>query len=146
MLARPVKEFSLAPAFFRCLAILTLAGSWVFGCTQVSAPAVFESTRDQAPKVPVVFVPGVTGVELRHRVTGKTVWGKGGNLLGPHHRGYATARPVTDGAVGTRLEPGAVILKIRLLGIFRGTIYQQLVDLFEANGYRWGDLETPKPD
>ena len=114
------------------------------GCSQ-TAPPVVEEVRTADDRVPIVFVPGVTGVGLRERTTGKAVWGLGHNLLKPHDRGHAIARPLVKGYGGPDLLPDDVILQLRLLRVLRLNVYQQLLDLFLANGYEHGDLEHPRP-
>lgn len=113
-------------------------------CSQVPAPILSADSSDTV-RVPVVFVPGVTGVELRDRSTGELVWGRGRNLLGPFDRGYRLARWLPAASAMPRLEPGRAILELRLFGIVRRPVYRSLVDLFEANGYRHGHLEDPRP-
>jgi len=104
-----------------------------------------ETARAASPRTPVVFVPGVTGVALRDEATDKPVWGKGKNLMRPHDRGHGIARSVTASHAGPRLLPDGVILDLRLFGVVRYRIYQELVDLFVANGFRFGDLAQPTP-
>ena len=116
---------------------------WVVGCTQVSPPVV-ETEVAASVRTPVVFVPGVTGVGLRDTATEEFVWGKGKDLLRPHDRGHGLARSVTASHPGPRIVPGGVILELQLFGLIRFRIYQPLVDLFLANGYRLGDLEHPR--
>jgi hypothetical protein len=95
---------------------------------------------------PVIFVSGVTGVALREVAKGRFVWGKGGNLISPHDRGYATANPIVEDAGGPVLEPAGAILGLKLFGLLRFDVYQPLVDIFDANGYRIGHLESPQPE
>lgn len=121
-----------------------LAVSVLVGCAQVSPPVV-ETTTSRSVRAPVVFVPGVTGVELRNASTDRIVWGLGKNLLRPHDRGHGAARSVTDDHPGPEIVPGQVILDLKLFGFLRYGVYQRLVDLFVANGYRWGDLKDPRP-
>jgi len=114
------------------------------GCSQVSSP-VQETVPVASERRPVVFVPGVTGVGLRDESTQELVWGQGKNLIRPHDRGHGIARSLTASHPGPRLLPGGVILELKLFGFVRFKIYQELVDLFQANGYRLGDLEHPRP-
>lgn len=109
-----------------------------------AAPPVMAQAEISSDLVPVVFVPGVTGVGLRHRVTGKAVWGRGNDMLGPHDRGHGTARPLFEGRGGPDLVPDGVILNLRLLGFWRIRVYQPFLDMFESNGYQFGDLEHPR--
>ena len=125
------------------LAILVLIVGGV-GCSQ-APPPVIETAPPVSVKTPVVFVPGVTGVALRDGVTGRYVWGRGKNLIRPHDRGHGMARSLTASHPGPQLVPGGVILDLKLFGLIRFRVYQQLVDLFRAHGYRLGDLEHPRP-
>ena len=118
--------------------------SWV-GCSQAPPPNL-EGVRATAGQTPVIFVSGVTGVGFRDVATGKFVWGRGSDLISPHDRGYAIARPIVEGHGGPELEPAGAILSLKLLGLFRIDVYQPLVDLFEANGYQVGSLDSPEPD
>jgi hypothetical protein len=79
--------------------------------------------------VPVVFVPGVTGVALRDAATGEVVWGEGRNLLGPDDDGARLALNSGDG-----LEPVGPIDEIRLFGIHK-PIYGPLRELLVRAGY-----------
>jgi len=125
------------------LAILVVA-TGTAGCSQVSVPAR-ETTLQASTRTPVIFVPGVTGVGLRDGSTDRFVWGKGKNLIQPHDRGHGMARSLTTSHRGPQILPGGVILNLRLFGFVRFKIYQPLVDLFLANGYRLGVLEQPRP-
>ncbi len=125
--------------------LLSASSVWVSVCTQIQPP-VSEPVLETADKTPVVFVPGVTGVGLRDRVTKEIYWGTGKNLIGPHDGGYREARPVGTQAGTERLEAADVILKLRVAGVFKKVVYQPLVDLFETNGYQLGDLASPRPD
>jgi hypothetical protein len=104
-----------------------------------------EPSPGDSRRLPVVFVPGVTGVELRDAETHDTLWGRGTNLLFPRDRGYATARALQPGPSRSSVEAGEVILRLRLAGVVRKPIYQPLVDLLESHGYRLGDLAAPQP-
>jgi len=87
----------------------------------------------EPPSVPVVFVPGVTGVVLRDSGTGEVVWGEGRNLLGPHDDGSRLAlRP------GDAIEPAGPIDEIRLFGIHK-PIYGPLRTLLTRAGYVPGE-------
>lgn len=99
-----------------------------------------------SPTVPVVFVPGVTGVELRETGGTRILWGKGRNLICPRDHGYNIARAIEAGPSRSGVEAGEVILQLRLAGVVRKPVYQPLVDLLESNGYRVGDLARPRPE
>lgn len=127
----------------RILVALAAAG-WCATCSSVSPP-ILETDVAASSRVPVVFVPGVTGVGLSDKATRKLVWGKGWNLIRPHDRGHGMARTLSGSHLGPQLEPAGAILDLRLFGIVRYSIYQELVDLFVANGYSHGDLQSPQP-
>jgi hypothetical protein len=126
------------------VAVVLVSSLWI-GCSQSPPPEVEAQLQAAADRVPVVFVPGVTGVGLRDRTTGEVTWGKGNSVISPHDRGRGTARPLFANRGGPDLVPDGVIRNLRLLGILRVPVYQPLVELFEANGYRFGDLEQPEP-
>ena len=123
------------------------AALWIT-LTAMGVPASEQPRKvgDGSPRVPVVFVPGVTGVELREVGSGKILWGQGRNLIFPRDHGYSVARPLTPGVAGTGVEAGEVILRIRLAGVIRKQVYQPLVELLESRGYRLGNLRDPQPE
>lgn len=138
---RPRQRRQTRDSMVWALLVLVVGG---LGCSQVPPP-IDETALPVSGKTPVIFVPGVTGVGLRDVETGEYVWGKGRNLIRPHDRGYGTARSLSQGHSGPRILPGGVILDLKLFGVVRFRVYQPLVDLFEAHGYRFGDLERPQP-
>jgi len=81
------------------------------------------------PSVPVVFVPGVTGVVLRDSKTGEVVWGEGRNLFGPDDDGSRLALGPQD-----VLEPVGPIDQISVFGIHK-PIYGPLRELLIRAGY-----------
>lgn len=96
----------------------------------------------------VVFVPGITGVQLRDQQTGKVLWGTGPRLLFPRDRGYGVALPIQSPQKESSETPDGVeafapIEKIRLLKIFGKDVYGPVFDLLTANGFRRGDLAAP---
>lgn len=93
------------------------------------------------PRRTIVLVPGMTGVELLGRQSGKRVWGGGANLIGPHDGGYQIALPITQHNEA-KLEPGQAIDQIRL-GPVTKPIYGPIAKLFEDHGWRRGDLASP---
>ncbi len=128
--------------FFLCF----LVSLWSLACSGVSLPVVEPSLRS-SDRVPVVFVPGITGVELREANGGKLVWGNGRRLLFPHDGGYSMAYPLSPTSPATgQVESGEVIEQIRLLGIIRKEVYGLLARVMEENGYRRGELEKPRPE
>jgi hypothetical protein len=92
-----------------------------------------ERPSAEPPSVPVVFVPGVTGVVLRDSKTGEVVWGEGRNLLGPDDGGSRLALGPHLGP-DTALEPAGPIDEIRVFGIQK-PIYGPLRELLIRAGY-----------
>lgn len=107
-------------------------------------PAPRAAPAGNPPEVPVVFVPGVTGVVLRDTRTGEVVWGEGRNLLRPRDQGYGLALPLVEGSGQPVLEPVAPIERLNLFGI-RKPIYGPISDLLTGAGYVRGRLESPRP-
>ena len=112
-------------------------------CGPRTAPRV---VPPEPPEVPVVFVPGVTGVVLRDARTGEVAWGLGRNLLRPHDGGYGLALPLGDQDAGLPvLEPAAPIEDLVLFGIHK-PIYGPIASLLAEAGYVQGELEAPRPE
>ncbi len=120
--------------FIPCVALLVAACSSV---TLPYDPAAMELDSRRT----VVLVPGMTGVELLDRQSGKRVWGGGANLIGPHDGGYRIALPISRQGEAA-LEPGRAIDRIRL-GPITKPIYGPIAKLFENHGWRRGELATP---
>jgi hypothetical protein len=118
----------------------------VLCCSSSAPPTSVGLLQASSSRSPVVFVPGVTGVELRDESSQKIYWGIGRNLLTPRDRGYRVARPIGSHGGAPALGPGGVILQLRVAGIFHKLVYRPLVDLFIANGYKLGDLASPRAD
>ncbi len=93
------------------------------------------------PRRTIVLVPGMTGVELVERQSGKRVWGRGANLVGPHDGGYSMALSIIRKA-GDPLDPGRAIDRVRL-GPVTKPIYGPVARLFEEHGWRRGYLASP---
>jgi hypothetical protein len=110
----------------------------------LAPPPVLENPRPAEERSVVVLVPGATGTTLVEGSTGRMAWGLGANLLRPRDGGYELALPLQplQGAPSA-LEAGEVIRVVRLAGLIRKPIYQPIVDLLEASGYRLGDLDAP---
>jgi hypothetical protein len=114
-------------------------------CSATQEAPVLALLRDTSEKVPVILVPGITGSELRDRVSGELAWGKGKNLLFPRDGGYTLALPIeAKSGSEPRLEAGEVIDEVRLAWI-RTPVYGPIAKLLQANGYRRGDLVDPNP-
>ena len=117
------------------------------GCSGWRAPRLTASApAADAPRVPVVLVPGVSGTELRERATGEVVWGTGARVIAPHDGGYASALPIAaDDPATARVVAGAVIEEIRLAGLIHKRVYGAVLEALEGAGYRRGDLDHPRP-
>jgi len=117
-------------------------------CAGGPPPPVHPGLRQKAEKIPVVLVPGLTGVTLEDRETGRVLWGRGWNLLFPRDGGYRLALPLTDpgsdGFVPSDLAAGEAIRSVSLLG-FTVAIYGPIFRLLEDHGYVTGDLDRPRP-
>jgi len=126
------------------LLLLVALASVALGCAPRRVP-VLEPLQAIEQKTPVVLIAGITGSMLRDRETGKVQWGNARRFFTPHDGGYALARPIAPG-VEDRLEAFSPILTVKLLGIWKFDVYASLVRLMEANGYRMGDLDDPRPE
>lgn len=129
------------------LLALLLAFLVLTSCGGRPAPFVDPARVDIEKRV-LVFVPGITGSVLRDPLSGKVAWGVGRNLVGPKDGGHRLALPIgTATAItpGVHLEADGILESIRLLGL-KKQIYRPLIDLFTANGYTLGDLESPRED
>jgi hypothetical protein len=128
-------------------ALLVVAGISLVEACSSAPPPVLPELRDLEPREPVILLPGITGSKLRERATGRVVWGSFRGMFLPRDGGYSVARPVDPesphrGAVEAH-EP---VYQFRaLLGLVDVDIYDSLLRLLEANGYRVGSLDDPKP-
>ncbi len=127
----------MAAAAFVCLV----------GCSSTPPPTpLLDALAEAAERTPVVLVPGITGVELRDRATGKIVWGTGANLVKPKDGGRSGALPIDPrAAAASTIEAGEVLERLKLFGLFTVEVYSTIVRLLEHNGYRRGDLLHPRP-
>lgn len=127
--------------------LLALAGA----CAGIERRPIPAAWVGVTPRVPVVFVSGMTGTQLRDPDDGEWVWGRSRQLFGPRDGGYRIALPLalpSDPAVRARrpqadYEPVGPILALEILG-WTKTIYRPLVQRFEAVGYRRGELTAPR--
>ncbi|HSG38813.1 MAG TPA: hypothetical protein VLE27_04165 [Thermoanaerobaculia bacterium] len=130
---------ALIPRRFLALFVLLLAA-----CAPGPAPrASPEGLAARPPEVPVIFVPGVTGVVLRDARTGEVAWGLGRNLLRPRDDGYGLALPLAEAPGPPALEPVRPIDRLALFGI-RKPIYGPIRTLLTDAGYVQGSLESPR--
>ena len=114
------------------------------------------STFAQGPddRVPIVFVPGVTGTQLRDPATGLRVWGGTSQMMRPRDHGYSLALPLSANGPGersgelhpqARFEPVEPMWVLRILA-FKKEIYRPLAEEFRRRGWRMGSLTQPGPD
>lgn len=131
----------------RLLPALLLA--LLVACAAAPPPPVHPSLRQRVEKTPVVLVPGLTGVTLEDRETGRVLWGRGWNLLFPRDGGHNLALPIgepgPDGFVASDLAAGEAIRTVSLLG-YTVDIYRPIFRLMEDQGYVTGDLDRPRPE
>lgn len=123
-----LRRAALAPG----LLLVLLIGA----CGPRSAPRVRPA---ESPTVPVVFVPGVTGVVLQDSATGEIAWGTSRNLLRPKDNAYSLALPTVHEDPGLpALVPVAPIEQLSLFGI-RKPIYGPIRKLLTGAGYVQGE-------
>lgn len=109
---------------------------------------------ERAKGTPVVFVPGVTGTKLRDPSTGELVWGASEQLMRPRDGGYRIVLPLSVGDPllpntgpphpQARYEAVEPIWQLRFVS-WNKMIYRPLLERFELEGYRLGDLAAPRP-
>src|SRR5260221_10334448 len=116
------------------------------GCAALRDPVV-PALRDVPDKIPVVFIPGVTGTQLRDRGTDHILWGNAAGLFFPPDGGYSLARPLHWGATEKdNVDPFAPILDVKLFGVIKAfDAYGPLQRVMQRNGYQLGNLLQPKP-
>jgi len=124
-------------------ALLVLLALSLGGSCAARRPVVL--LPQQEPAHPVVFIPGMTGTQLRDASTGRVMWGTAHQLLFPRDGGHRMALPVDATAPVGEVEPFAPILELRLFGLWRKQIYGPLLQVLQSNGFRLGRLETPDP-
>ncbi len=142
----PCPRFWARAARSSLIGFVLLSNLFLGGCSSAPTP-ILPSLKQSQPKIPVVYVPGSTGTELRERESKRIVWGRGRQLVLPRDGGYAIARPIhfAPDSEESRLEVIDAIREIRLAGIFTQDVYGPIAKLLEDNGYRLGDLDSPGP-
>ncbi len=132
-----------APVWIGCLLVGMLT---VEGCSGAPTPRLPSPGELPAINVPVVYVPGSTGTELRERATKTVVWGRGRQFLLPRDSGYAMARPIhlSPTSAESPFEATTAIEKISLAGIFGQEVYGPILRSLEDKGYLRGDLKNPQ--
>lgn len=126
----------------RRLAVAALALVALAGCA--STIPQLDRALWPDPRVPVVFVPGITGSELVELDDGESVWGTGKALFWPRDGGVDSARPIPP-QTPPRLGAGRELRRIRLAGFDLKDVYQPVAELFARHGYQVGDLGAPRP-
>ncbi len=103
--------------------------------------------KNMQSKIPVVYVPGSTGTELRDRKTMELAWGRGRQLMQPRDDGYSLVHPIhrAPDSGESHLEPTRAIEKISLARLFNQEVYGPIIRMLEANNFQRGDLADPKP-
>lgn len=123
------------------LAVLVVAGA--VRCAPLAPPRVAPVPPDGEV---VVFVPGITGSQLRYRGTGRSAWGAGRDLLRPRDGGDSIALPLDPrDPRDSSLEAGDPLERITLFRIVRKPIYGPVFTWLEDHGYHRGSLDDPRP-
>lgn len=112
--------------------IQIIAALIVSACATAPREPLLPALRDAPSKPVVILVPGVTGVELRDRETGRILWGNVASFFIPRDGGYSIALPIAP-AARDRAEPGEVIRDIDLR-VWRKEVYGTLFRLMDAHG------------
>lgn len=107
------------------------------GCASGGSSLPPQTSVAAAPRGVVVFVPGITGSELRDRESGRVLWGDFRSFFFPRDDGYRLAMPI--GGAEDRLEAGGPMLRVGSLPLLRREVYLPIVRAFEREGYRRGD-------
>lgn len=125
--------------------VLLLGCGAFWGCGSKKPPIV-SVVRDATSRNPVVLIPGISGSRLVDTADGTLVWGRSGNFFLPRDGGRRLILPI-DAQLRERdtLRPAGAVLGFKLLGVYEIDIYQSLITALEANGYKLGDLDDPRP-
>lgn len=128
----------------------TLAGlgALALGCASLGGRRPAGPVAGAGGHIPVVFVSGVTGTQLRDPKSGELVWGGAWPLLRPRDGGRRLVLPLLGAAPDSRhpqadYEATAPLLQVRL-PLFTKQIYRPLLARFEAAGYLYGELTAPR--
>jgi len=130
----------------RFLLAFAICAFFCAGCSSRPPAPVLQPLKETKQKVPVILIPGTTGVQLRDVESGNVVWGDARSLFLPRDGGRSLALPVVpDFEERPRLEAFAPILELKLPGLPDREIYGPLLRMMEQNGYRPGRLSSPRP-
>ncbi len=120
-------------AVLAALLAVALAG----GCASGGGAHATRHAAGESSHGIVVFVPGITGSELRDRESGRVAWGDLRSFFIPRDGGYRLAVPIGGGE--DRLEAGGPLLRVGATPLFRRDVYLPIVRAFEREGFRRGD-------
>lgn len=119
------------------LLVALLALAVASGCASVEPSPLPSDAAGASSRGVVVFVPGITGSELRDRESGRVLWGDLRSFFLPRDDGYGLAVPI--GGAADRLEAGGPMLRVGSLPLLRRDVYLPIVRAFEREGFRRGD-------
>ncbi len=121
-----------------CLVAALLVGC--SGADRRAAQWVLPEGRPPSGEV-VVFVPGIMGSKLED-ATGRSVWGRGLQVIWPRDRGRRIVLPLEEPTREDELRPTEVLDEVRLLGA-RRVFYASLSRRLQDAGYVLGDQHAP---
>ncbi len=101
----------------------------------------------QAPKEPVVFIPGIVGSRLVRESNGKQIWPDVGDMLLSSSDSYLddlTLAPDGSQISGKEMTAGSIIDQESVLGI-SASFYGGLLQAFKDDGYVSGETLFPFP-
>jgi hypothetical protein len=141
---RPAHGAAFTPPL-AALVLLLFGAAIDLGCA-ARRPVTLEFARRPDPARVVILIPGMTGTRLQDRRSGRVLWGNARSLFFPRDGGCSLAVPVgPDSDRHEGIETAGPVTGFRILG-FRFEAYGEFIRSMEANGYRAGDLESPRPD
>lgn len=143
---RPCSSTAVSAKTLAVLAALLAGAISLTGCLPPKRPPVLEDLVRRADREPVILLPGITGTRLREP-GGRVVWGDGRSVFLPRDGGASVAVPVPGApAEGRALVTDGPVARVNVFGLLRFEVYSAVIRLMEANGYRHGDLDEPRPD
>ncbi|MCP4203861.1 MAG: hypothetical protein GY769_18235 [bacterium] len=148
MRAGPRSRSPATPLTTAGLLALFLLLAPALGCASRWSPPLTERFLPAGGHTPMVFVSGVTGTVLSDPGSGELVWGSSRQLFRPRDGGYRLVLPLVLGGQpshpNTGYEAIETIWQLRLPG-WTKQVYRPLLERFEDQGYRLGDLADPGP-
>ncbi len=125
--------------------VLLLSGAALAPGCAARRPVTLEPARQPDPARVVILIPGMTGTRLQERASGRVIWGNAHSLFFPHDGGCSLATAVAPvPPPREEIETAGPVKQIRILG-FKYEAYGGFIRTMEANGYRAGDLASPRP-